>query len=90
VIRLLARCKVYGQRATTYLSLVSQAMVLRLFLLSQGVTSWLAFAAILTLTTCALLALMYAEDRAGIFRAETELQWARAPQLQEILEAVRK
>lgn len=85
-IRFLARCKVYGQRATTYLNLVSQALVLRLFLLSQGVTSWELFLLILACVTTALLILMYLEDRAGLFEAETELQWSRSPQLRKIIE----
>lgn len=88
MIRAIARAKVYAQRGTTYLNIASQAMVMRLFLVSQGITSWALFSLILTLTASSLLALMYLEDRAGLFQAETELNWSRAPQLQRIIAAL--
>lgn len=83
----IARLKVYAQRGTTYLNLGSQAMVLRLFLVGQGIHSWLAFAALLVLTAAIILGLMYLEDRAGVFEAETEMQWSRSPQLRAIMAA---
>lgn len=83
-----ARAKVYLQRGTTYLNLVSQAMVLRLFLVSQGVTSWTAFGCLLTGAAGLLLVFMYLEDRAGVLEAETEFTWSRAPQLARIIAAL--
>lgn len=88
MIRFFARCKVYGQRATAYLGIAGHAMVLRVFLAQQGVTSWAVFAAILAASAAALLLLMYFEDRAGVFEAETEIQWDRSPQLRKIIEVL--
>jgi len=88
LVPIIARAKVYAQRGTTYLNLASQAMVLRLFLVSQGITSWAWFTLALSLTATALITLMYAEDRAGVFEAETELNWSRSPQLAKIIAAL--
>lgn len=88
MISFIARAKVYLQRGTTYLNIASQAMVLRLFLVSIGVTSWYQFAGILIATSSGLILLMYLEDRAGIMQAETEFNWSRAPQLARIIKAL--
>ncbi len=88
MIRLIAKGKVYAQRGTTYLNIIAQAMVLHLFLASYGITSWLLFMGILMAAAATLLALMAIEDRLGVFEAETELNWSRAPQMNRIIKAL--
>ena len=85
MISAIARAKVYLQRGTTYLNIASQAMVLRLFLVSIGITDWYRFGGLLLISSAGLILLMYLEDRAGIMQAETKFNWSRAPQLDRIL-----
>ncbi len=87
MIRALARGKVYAQRSLGYVQLISAAMMLDLWLKAKGVPHAYYWPA-LFVAGGLLLLWGFIEDRIGMFEAETEYNWSRAPQLKRIIAAL--
>ena len=91
----IVHAKLFSQRGISYIAIVNSAMILFLLLsnlekygIDIDITQW--FVPILIVGMLGLTLIGYVEDKLGFFSTETEVAQRRNPQLNELLDRVKR